>query len=67
MAISVFIVISWLIALGSWLFVSQATSGVAGLCFACVMLITARVAQADQHHKAQLEVLNRLEARQLKA
>ena len=52
-----FIVAAWLVALGSWLFVSNATLGVAGLCFACFMVITARIAQADDHHKALLALL----------
>ena len=52
-----FIVVGWLIALGSWLFVSQATSGVAGICFACFMVIAARVAQADAHQKELLLAL----------
>ena len=42
-----FIVAAWLIALGSWPFVSNATSGVAGLWFACFMAIAARIAQAS--------------------
>jgi hypothetical protein len=55
--ITTFIVVAWLIALGSWLFISQATSGVAGLCFACFMAIAARIAQADAHQKQQLMAL----------
>jgi hypothetical protein len=49
-----FVIVAWLIALGSWLFVSQATSGVAGLCFACFLAIAVRLAQADRHHKELL-------------
>jgi len=46
------ILVAWFIALGSVLFdVSQATRGVAGICFACFMIITARVLQADAHHR----------------
>jgi heme exporter protein D len=41
-----------LIALGSWLFVTQATAGVAGLCFACFLGILARLVQAERHHRA---------------
>lgn len=48
---TLFSVVALLIALLSWLFVSQATAGVAGLCFACFILISTRVAQADNHHK----------------
>jgi hypothetical protein len=55
--VTLFVVVAWLIALASWLGVSQATSGVAGMCFACFMVITARIAQPDRH---QTELLARL-------
>lgn len=43
-------VVAFLIALGSWIFVSQATAGVAGICFACFLLILARLSQAQSQH-----------------
>lgn len=56
------IVIAWLIAFASWLFVSQATSGVAGMCFACFLVISARLVQAERHHQ---QLVERLGARTL--
>ena len=52
-----FIVVAWLLALGSWLLVSNATAGVAGMCFACFMVMCARIAQADAQHAAVLAAL----------
>mgnify|MGYP001174248368 CR=1 FL=1 len=55
--VTVFVVVAWLLALGSWFFVTGVTAGVAILCFACFMVMAARVAQADLQHK---ELLARL-------
>ena len=47
------VVIAILVVLASWTAVSNATLGVAGICFACFILILARMAQAEKQH-AQL-------------
>jgi hypothetical protein len=52
-------VLATLIALSSWIGVSQGTSGVAGMAFACFLAIGARIVQAGQHHK---EIAARLRA-----
>jgi hypothetical protein len=55
--VNAFIVVGWLIALGSVFAVSTATAGVGGICFACFLVITARVGQADRHHREVMTVL----------
>jgi len=49
--VAVLTVIAILIGLISWAFVSNATSGVAGIAFACLIGILARLVQADKHHR----------------
>ena len=51
--ITALIVAAIAVVLFSWLGVSNATLGVAGICFACFLLILARMAQAERQH-AQL-------------
>jgi hypothetical protein len=55
--VSAWMIFAFLIALVSCLFVSQATSGVAGICFACFLAIAARVTQANDHHRELLRAL----------
>jgi hypothetical protein len=57
--VALFEVLAVLIALCSWIFVSQATAGVAGICFACFLLILARLSQAQAQHA---ELTKRLES-----
>lgn len=54
----VLVIAAIVIVLGSWLGVSNATSGVAGICFSCFLLILARMVQAEKQHK---ELLARLQ------
>ena len=58
--ITLWVVLAWLVALGSWFGVSQATVGVAGICFACFMAITARIDQAHRQHVELLALLAKL-------
>jgi hypothetical protein len=51
------VVIAIVVVIGSWSSVTVATSGVAGLCTACFLLVLARVCQADLHHRALLAKL----------
>jgi hypothetical protein len=51
------IILAILILAGSWLGVSNATSGVAGICTGCFFLILARMRQAEVQHTHLLEML----------
>jgi hypothetical protein len=53
----VLIIVAILILAGSWLGVSNATSGVAGICTGCFFLILARMRQAEVQHTQLLEML----------
>jgi hypothetical protein len=53
-------VLAVLAGLAAWLFVSQATLGVAVLACACLCGILARLAQADHHQKNLLRMLHRI-------
>jgi hypothetical protein len=46
-----FAVLAFLIGLVSWLFVSQVTAGAAGIGFACLLAIFARMLQSEAHHR----------------
>jgi len=51
-------VLAFLIGLVSWLFVSQVTSGAAGIGFACLLAILARMAQSGAQHRQLMERLS---------
>jgi len=57
---AVLAILAFLIGLVSWLFVSQVTAGAAGIGFACLLAILARMAQSDAQHRRLLEKLNPL-------
>jgi Flp pilus assembly protein TadB len=56
---SVLTVFALLVAVGSWLFVSPATAGVAGVGCACLLGIVARMVQAQHHQRLLLQQLAR--------
>lgn len=52
-----FAAVAFVIGLGSLLFASQATIGVAGLCFACLIAVLARMGQSEDQHRRLIEKL----------
>ena len=52
-----FAAVALLIGMASLLFVSNATLGVAGICFACLIAVLARMGQADDQHRRLMKML----------
>lgn len=53
----VLVVVALLAGVIGLLFMSQATTGVGLICFACLLAILARMAQAHEHHKTAARIL----------
>ena len=53
------IALAVLVGLAGLLFLSNATTGVGVICFACLFAIFARIAQAEEQHKELKRLLDR--------
>lgn len=53
----ILVILACIIGVLSWAGVSAATSGVAGICFACLLAILARIYQAGEQHRDMLRAI----------